>query len=309
MTTIATGGGPTLEQRRGFAGLHEGTQVPGYCGYCPQLKYQNGQTYGQDTQDLSQRFPYRRPAAPIAPGFSTKPPIVNRLPKSTGDNKYTEKMVPGYTSYIPGWPFKFGGTYKEDCDVCIDEHISSVNKHKDKMRDLHAVTQSTPQLKPVKFDPEVKDKLNTYRDTHPNRPILTEGKRPWLEAPIPGYEGFIPRIGTTELGLGGRYHVTTGNGLRAFKAEKDFHQSVKQKPINLSQNPGGVKEMGNWCNRRLYLNDGMIPHYTGYVPQNRYRFGQTYGDTTRNLNVCAHPQDSYGDYVRSKPRPLTSSMC
>ena len=62
----------------------------------------------------------------------------------------------------------------------------------------------------------------------------TEDKRAWLEPPIPGYEGYIPRIGTTELGLGGRYHVTTGDGLRAFKAEKDFHEAINSQPINLN---------------------------------------------------------------------------
>lgn len=64
--------------------------------------------------------------------------------------------------------------------------------------------------------------------------VHTEGKRPWLEPPVPGYLGFIPRINTTELGLGGRYHVTTGDGLKAFKAEKDFHESTKKKPIDLT---------------------------------------------------------------------------
>lgn len=29
MTTISTGGGPTLEQRRAFAGLKDGSEVPG----------------------------------------------------------------------------------------------------------------------------------------------------------------------------------------------------------------------------------------------------------------------------------------
>ena len=63
----------------------------------------------------------------------------------------------------------------------------------------------------------------------------TEDKRPWLEPPIPGYEGYIPRIGTTELGLGGRYHVATGDGLKAFKAEKDFHEAISKQPIDLNK--------------------------------------------------------------------------
>ena len=76
------------------------------------------------------------------------------------------------TGYIPRWPFKFGGTYKEDCDVCIDEHITNLSGHKQKINSLRTATKSFPQLQPKKFDPEVRDHLNTYRDTHPNRPIL-----------------------------------------------------------------------------------------------------------------------------------------
>lgn len=298
-----------MDQRRDFAGLQDGTQVPGYRGYCPQLKYKVGKTYGQDTHELAQSYDYRHPpSGPVAPGYSTKPPLGNSLPRATGDNKYTEQMVPGYTGYIPRWPFKYGGTYKEDCDVCIDEHITNLQGHTTKINDLRTATKSFPQLQPKKFDPEVRDHLNTYRDTHPNRPILMEDKRPWLEPPIPGYEGYIPRIGTTEIGLGSRYHTATGDGLRTFKNEKEYHEAVMQQPIDLSKTPEGVKEMGSWYSKRLYLPDGMIPRYTGYLPQKRYRFGQTYGDTSRSLEVCAHNQDSYGQYQKGRPRSIYASL-
>lgn len=308
MATIATGGGPSLGQRRDFAGLKDGTQVPGYRGYCPQLKYKVGKTYGRDTNELSKEFDHHHPPGPVAPGFSTKPPIINNLPKSTGNNKYTETMVPGYTGYIPRWPFKFGGTYKNDCDICIDEHMSNTGTYQDKEKSLLNSMKSFPQLQAINRDPEVRDHLNTYRDTHPKRPTLMDDKRTWTEPPIPGYQGYIPRIGTTELGLGGRYHVTTGRGLGAFSAEREHHEACSKEPINLSMQPEGVKEVGNLYGKRLYLNDGMIPRYTGYLPQRRFRFGQTYGDTTRTLEVCAHPKESYGDFVQSQPRKMHSSL-
>jgi len=63
----------------------------------------------------------------------------------------------------------------------------------------------------------------------------------------------------------------------------------------------------------------MIPKYTGYLPrkfiqkktkksifidqyfflERKYRVGQTFGDTTRNLPVCSHSLSNYGDLVRA----------
>lgn len=39
------------------------------------------------------------------------------------------------------------------------------------------------------------------------------------EPPVPGYCGYIPRIKTTEQGLGARYHMSTKNGLELFAQE------------------------------------------------------------------------------------------
>lgn len=36
----------------------------------------------------------------MVPGPGPKPPLKNVLPKSTGDNKLTEQMVPGYTGSL-----------------------------------------------------------------------------------------------------------------------------------------------------------------------------------------------------------------
>lgn len=68
---------------------------------------------------------------------------------------------------------------------------------------------------------------------------------------------------------------------------------------------------------RLFPRSGMIPRYTGYLPrkflfssskiifqliieERKYRCGQTFGDTTRELPICSHPYSNYGDHLRSK---------
>ncbi|KAF6024114.1 C10orf82 [Bugula neritina] len=304
MTTIALGGGPDLHQRREFAGLRDGTHVPGYRGYCPQIKYRVGKTYGTDTHQLSEKTDHVHPLPPVGPS-NPKPVLSNKLPAATGDNKYTEQMVPGYTGYIPRSPFKFGNTYKEDCDFNIDQHMSMYKYHDYKTKELQNHVRTAPQLQPIEADPHVKNVLDKYRDTHPIRPILLAEKRLPTEPPMPGYKGFIPRINVTEKGLGARYHTATKEGLEAFAHENAGHWTALSAKVDLTRNYDGVKAPS--YSRRVYLNDGMIPKYTGYLPQRRFAFGNTYGDTSRSLSVCKHKDECFGDFMRSKTMPVMQS--
>lgn len=303
MTTIQFGGGPTTEQRRSFAGIKDGAHIPGYRGYCPQLKYRVGKSFGQDTHELASEFPFRQPMPPILPDRAQ---TMVRLPESTGDNKYTKQMVPGYTGYIPRMPFRYGSTYKEDCDSCLGEYFTQRGTQSAKQNSLSMTTRTNAILAPKAFDPAIRDHLNTYRDTHPARPMLMEDKRTPTEPPIPGYQGYVPRIGTTEVGLGVRYHQSTKNGLEMFKMEADHRDAVARGPVNLEAPPSQVRS--HQYVRRMYQKDGMIPKYTGYVPQRRFNFGNTYGDTTRSLEVCAHPQSSFGDYMQTKDMSVVNSL-
>ncbi|KAK6194674.1 hypothetical protein SNE40_000265 [Patella caerulea] len=301
MTTIAFGGGPTVEQRRLFASLKEGTQVPGYRGYIPQLKYRVGKTYGTDTHKLLvENVPNARKTFTLT-GPIDAPSLRNKLPEANGENKYTEKMVSGYTGYIPRMPFKFGGTYKEDCDTCIDEFLTNTQNHNFKNRDLQRQIRSYPRLTAISYDPEVRDRLNTFRD---KTATVMEDRRPLEEAPIPGYKGYIPRVGTTEIGLGHRYHESSKLGFETFAQETRRHAEniFKAEPILLNR-PTTSRNLRSAPNfgRRLYPHDGMIPNYTGYIPQRRYAFGNTYGDTTRSLEVCRHSLPSYGEYTKINP--------
>ena len=76
------------------------------------------------------------------------------------------------SGYIPRMPFKFGGTYKDDCDICIDEYTTNRQVHDFKNRDLTRQVSSVPRLTAISHDPYVKEYLDRYRDTHPNRPLL-----------------------------------------------------------------------------------------------------------------------------------------
>jgi hypothetical protein len=81
--------------------------TPGYCGYCPQFKYEIGRTFGSTTHDLLSRPDVAKSGwsvlaemtAPIRQDGSgeTRSGLIKTRTKSWGDQKLVEKMIPGYT--------------------------------------------------------------------------------------------------------------------------------------------------------------------------------------------------------------------
>ena len=75
-----------------------------YIGYCPQLKYQIGETFGRTTSQLltdsriaSSGQPVLSPLDPNPPAPDQRRQLISRRALKLGDQKLFEKMVPGYT--------------------------------------------------------------------------------------------------------------------------------------------------------------------------------------------------------------------
>jgi len=66
--------------------------------------------------------------------------------------------------YVPRWPFKFGRTYQEECDICLEEFLSGLHKTKQLANETRALSMSQPSLRAINGDPDVRDKLNSYGD-------------------------------------------------------------------------------------------------------------------------------------------------
>ena len=69
-------------------------------------------------------------------------------------------------------PFKFGNTYKEDCDVCIDDFMRNTQEHDTKVHTLRKAQTQIKQLRPMAGEDTVIKRLNQYRDRHPTSKIM-----------------------------------------------------------------------------------------------------------------------------------------
>jgi len=305
----------TVNDRSHFADLREGSMVPGYRGYIPKYKFHEGYTYGLGTHEMyklrmgeyaDKGWPYTGSILPPVDGIPL--PCDGRrlqrsvtLPPADGVNKLTEEMKPGYTGYVPRRPFIFGGTYRAECEDCVEEFLTTKQEKTGEKNRLETVVKSYPKLHPITKPELVVKKLNHLKDFKEGAPAIAEDKRTGTEAPIPGYTGYVPRTRVTDTGLGGRYHVSSEKGYKDFFRNSMNHAATLGLPIDkkslLPSDEDVVLRMsgaGDDMDRRLYHQTGMLPKYTGYLPHEPYAFGKTYGNMSRSLSVCGHEFPTYG---------------
>lgn len=289
--------------------------VPGYRGYIPKYKFHEGYTYGTGTHEMYKlRLSELGKEGGLSRSGSFLPSVggITRLqrsvtlPPADGVNKLTEEMKPGYTGYVPRRPFIFGGTYRSECEDCVEEFLATKKEKTGERERLEAIVQSYPKLHPITKPELVVKKLNHLKDYREGAPAIAEDKRTGTEPPIPGYTGYVPRTQVTETGLGGRYHVTSEKGFKDFFKNSLTHASNLGQPIlGKSLLPGdgeSVRFAADDMDRRLYHQTGMLPKYTGYLPHEPYAFGKTYGNMSRSLSVCYHDFPTYGVHKANERR-------
>ncbi|XP_006818423.1 ciliary microtubule inner protein 2B-like [Saccoglossus kowalevskii] len=81
--------------------------TPGYCGFCPQFKYQIGETFGKTTSQLLTNPHVASSPRPVLAETSPRPGVegvpdrraefLRTRTQSWGDQKLIGEMVPGYT--------------------------------------------------------------------------------------------------------------------------------------------------------------------------------------------------------------------
>jgi len=170
---------------------------PGYCGYNPQFLFRFGETYGKTTYRLltdpnvpkSNRTVLSEIYPDVKDQTGTKP-VKNewmRLRKeSWGDKKLSDKMVPGYTGYIPKMEEHFGNRYAEVCRQATRDFAGDMNSHIEKRKELRP---NTP-MPPIRAEALPYVSLNeVHHSVSPYFMNINDPGKTFMS----GYTGFIPR--------------------------------------------------------------------------------------------------------------------
>jgi hypothetical protein len=169
MTSISFGGGPSIEARRSFTNLKEGSQVPGYGGYIHQLKYNNGHTYGDHTHLLSARYPTLSrsntdflPSKRLDISYKDNNGKYSGQVSRSGDSTHLNNCIPGYTGYIPLRKFDFSDTYKVECNRSIDSFMDKKQYKNNKNSSIVNYVNTNPKHVSIASNDQIRDVLNNY---------------------------------------------------------------------------------------------------------------------------------------------------
>ncbi|KXJ09194.1 protein FAM166B [Exaiptasia diaphana] len=278
--------------------------IPGYCGYCPQFKYQIGETFGQTTSTLL-TSPIETVASSGKPvlaeieaekprKFDDRRDVIATRTFSLGDQKLTDKMVPGYTGYIPKSEHYFGNSYAETSRSAIASFQKDQVGHHKKTTDLRTIadlqqgkqvlpglmSESTRvaskykvPLKPIGVPQQYYSKKAMQHSLSPFALSNGDPKKFLMS----GYTGFVPLYRGC-MGLG--FPALTNKALCEFTDETTRLKSIENQPVVVRRPK--VKPVKISTIYEMKPGTGLVPHYTGHVPGEKFRYGMTFGYSTQH---------------------------
>jgi len=210
--------------------------------------------------------------------------LIESRGENLGDQKYGTQMVPGYTGYIPKGQHYYGERYAgftqnaiahmEDAQQNYDQQQqklrsqirsqyeentgSSVRCHKTPLKPIIEKTKMYfPKGKQHSLSPY------TYNNADPRKYMMS------------GYTGFVP-CSRGLIGMG--YPKYTNKALCDFTTSYRDTKANAKLPIVLNRPAKPVEN-----SKPIYYKDsGMVPHYTGHIPGEKFRYGRTFGHSTTN---------------------------
>ncbi|XP_036451260.1 protein FAM166B [Colossoma macropomum] len=254
--------------------------IPGYAGYCPQLKYHMGETYGQLTAQLltspeisrSQRLVLHSGRFPSTQRDTEDDTCRRR----TGSGRQLDRMIPGYTGFVPKSQNFFSKTYAETCREALSE-FESDQKRKIQLMSadlLPAVSYTMSDFKPRSLITPLKaisKEAAPYKPVDPwkprGSPYFMDDSSPYKYF-ISGFTGYVPKA---RFLIGTSYPITTNKALIQFSKEMKVGHSVREGGNNLPS-----------ASTIYPTHHGLLPSYTGHVPGYKFRYGETFGQLTNN---------------------------
>jgi len=271
--------------------------IPGYCGYCPQFKYKINDTFGKSTHELLTSPGISRSKMPVlAPLEGSKGKdcdkirqiLVESRGENLGDQKYGVQMVPGYTGYIPKGQHYYGERYAGFTQNAIAHMEHAQQQYDQQQQKLRNTIRNQYRNEGNTCSPDSSNRFKL-----PLKPILEKTKMyfpkgkqhslsPYTYANsdprkymMSGYTGFVP-CSRGLIGMG--YPKYTNKALCDFTTNYIETKTNAKLPIVINRPTKPVENT-----KPIYYKDsGMVPHYTGHIPGEKFRYGRTFGHSTTN---------------------------
>ncbi|XP_055516419.1 protein FAM166A-like [Leucoraja erinacea] len=261
--------------------------IPGYGGYSQTFPFRFGKTYGRTTHDIL-KDPKKSRAGQSILWPTTQPPE-QCFPEDeeycmpdVSDQIHPQKLVPGYTGYIPQKLFKYGGSYyKETLESGLDlrqrqmEYVQKMKEpelitYVDGRRKLVSVNENRP-LKPVAANVDPITWTHLYKDKH----LFTTQPPELQRRGIAGYTGFIPRIANE---FAHPYQERAKSAMDKFQRKQYFVRNKLR----------GYREDDPQPNSKIYINKPMVPNYGGHLPGAKFDIESTFGKNSRIASKQIH---------------------
>ncbi|XP_063067358.1 ciliary microtubule inner protein 2B [Engraulis encrasicolus] len=268
--------------------------IPGYAGYCPQLKFNLGKTYGQLTAELLTSPDVARSHSLVLNNARRPRQLTVAVPTSRrvgprgeirtcwpAGRRHMEHMTPGYTGFVPRSQNYFAHTYAETCREALTEfQCTQKGGAKLSAYDLPPISkkQGILDVKPWKLNTPLPAIAREPAPYIPQDPFKPRGSPYNMDNSSPhkyfisGYTGYVPK---SRFLIGSGYPITTNKALVEFTHD----QSLAHAPAATVRLSGDrpVATPTIYHSRR-----GLLPSYTGHVPGYKFRYGQTFGQLTHN---------------------------
>ncbi|XP_035039737.1 protein FAM166B [Hippoglossus stenolepis] len=247
--------------------------IPGYSGYCPQLKFSMGKTYSQHTAELLSSPDVKHSSRLVlhtghSPSTDTAALTLRSIPDGN-----LKKVIPGYTGFIPRSQNYFSRSFSDICFKAQAEfHQEREARNLQRSTELPLVFTSTnrqferpkrsltankmvsfkPSFTPVTISPYLMDDDNQHKHF------------------ISGFTGHVPK---SRFLMGKGYPIITNEALIKFGKQQRSDPTSQEILRRDSTTPPMPT---------IYQSkSGAVPSFTGHIPGNKFMFGHTFGQISR----------------------------
>nr|XP_033785134.1 protein FAM166B [Geotrypetes seraphini] len=274
--------------------------IPGYGGFCPQLKYHMGKSYGKLTSKLltnpdiphSPQLVLQNIHNPV-PEEETAEPLTEMSKgwrRQWREELFTGSRIPGYTGFIPRSQHHFAKTYAQITQDALNDFLNQQNnlgyqaEELARLRSLQAANaqddiENERKLLTAKYRTQLPPLVqgppsySAFRDD--DSPYSMEDNNPHKYF-MSGFTGYIPRA---RFLIGTGYPVTTNRALVEFGQKLQKKNKDSSMAYEAGKQHQSLPDIFSIYHSKL----GLLPKYTGYIPGYKFKYGKTYGNLTRNV--------------------------